>query len=136
MEYYLTIKRNKYWYMLQQEWALETLSKNTSMLFLNCSTCFWNCSTGCFSVVLSPDFSDANLCIAHTCTNHYLAKRFERCSLKLLLYVKPLSLVFYPISFNHHFTDVYLFLLNLARPLVSVWVSLSKNIHKHHVWFH
>ena len=68
----------------------------------------------------------------------YLAKRFERCSLELLLYVKPLSLVFYPINSNHHFTDFSLFLLNLARPLVSVWVSLSKKkkkkkIHKHHV---
>ena len=103
------------------------LSKNISMFFFfSCSTCFWNCSTCCFSVVLSPDFPDADLSIAHTCTNHYLTKRFERCSLELLLYVKPLSLVFYPINSNHHFTDFYLFLLNLARPLVSVWVSLSK----------
>jgi len=86
-------------------------------------------------VVLSPDFPDADLSIAHTRTNHYLAKRSERCSLELLLYVKPLSLVFYPINSNQHFTDFSLLLLNLARPLVSVWVSLSKNknIHKHHV---
>ena len=75
-------------------------------------------------MVLSPDFPDANLGISHACTNHYLAKRFERCSLELLLYVKPLSFVFYPINSNHHFTDFCLFLTNLARPLDSGFPSL------------
>lgn len=75
-------------------------------------------------MVLSADFTDANLCISYTCTNHYLAKRFERCSLELLLCVKPFSLVFYPINSNHHFTEFCLFLTNLARPLDSGFPSL------------
>lgn len=63
MEYYLTIKRNKYWCMLQQEWALETLSKNTDMLWLTeiVQTCLFEL----FQPMLSVDYLDFRCKFVH-----------------------------------------------------------------------
>ena len=128
MEHYLTIKRNKVqiYAKTRMNPGNIMLSKTISMSFLNCSTCFWNCSTGYFSVVFFPRLPGGKIVHRPHMHKSLFSQRIWKVLSGAITLCKTLSLLFHPINSIHHFTNFYLFLLNLARLLVSVWVSLPK----------